>query len=84
MKPTAITITCAGCVFHQNIFLYNIINTKCLIRKDQHIVYSPPSKKKKKIVYSIWERNWFMLNHLNQNLKKNISNIYKNIPTVQI
>ena len=48
MKPTAITITCAGCVFHQNIFLYNIINTKCLIRKDQHIVYSPPSKKKKK------------------------------------
>ena len=44
MKPTAITITCAGCVFHQNIFLYNIINT----RKDQHIVYSPPSKKKKK------------------------------------
>lgn len=41
MKPTAITITCAGCVLHQNIFFYNMINTKCLIRKDQHIVYSP-------------------------------------------
>ena len=48
MKPTAITITCAGCVFQQNIFLYNIINKKFLIRKVQHIVYSPPSKKKKK------------------------------------
>ena len=72
MQPTAITITYAGCVFHQNIFLYNIINTKCLIRKDQHIVYRPSKKKKKKNMFIAFEKELLIsIKSLKSTFKKN-------------